>query len=328
MKFKVKYTKLGNQFFFISNLSEWHFSCKRKYNQDWLKTTGPLTRGEKKGLMKFTKILKKYGFKKERGENVYLGIPFTTSPQKTVWQKVKNWVNRKEYSEIKNIFEIFQGRFNKIWEESKIKLKKTAPAFEKNLNSKKNRLLFQNLANLYQANFPLNKKVNVYLFSGSENASPSGMAEFGENGVSITITNPKNLTESLLITLHEMVHFLFEENLRKKIRKLLPSFKIHSHPLIKTFGKTVIISELVLDTFLPGGYLAQKYYKIDVLRRNRENLNFFKKREEILRLYALRNFVVLDLYKLAKYYVENKKPIDEFYIHSTVKAMNKFLKKY
>lgn len=327
MKFKVKYTKLGNHFFFISNLTEWHFSCKKKYNQEWLKKTGPLIPEEKKALMKFARILKKYGFKKKKNKNLYLGIPFISSSQKTGWQRVKNWVNKKEYLEIKNIFEIFQKRFNKIWEEDKEKLRETAPVFEAKLNSKRNRSLLQTLANLYQTNLPLNKRVNIYLLSGPRNASPTGMAEFGGRGISITITDPKYLTQSLLIILHETVHFLFEKDFRKKIRKLLPYLKIHPHPLIKTYSKTTIVSELILDTFLPSGYLAQIYYKIDVLKRNRENLIFFKQKRGALKFYALRNFVVLDLYKLTKNYVESKKPLDEFYIRSAVKAINKFFKK-
>jgi hypothetical protein len=55
MKFKFKISKLANQFFFISNLSEWHFSCRQFYNQEWLKQTEPLTDNEKQILKEFKK---------------------------------------------------------------------------------------------------------------------------------------------------------------------------------------------------------------------------------------------------------------------------------
>jgi len=65
MKFKIKYTKLGNQFFFISNLTNWHFSCEKEYNEIWFKKIGNLNEEEKKVLKQFAKILNKYGFKKK-----------------------------------------------------------------------------------------------------------------------------------------------------------------------------------------------------------------------------------------------------------------------
>jgi len=47
MKFKVTSSKIGNFFFFITNLSEWHYSCRKSYNEEWVKILGDLTKKEK-----------------------------------------------------------------------------------------------------------------------------------------------------------------------------------------------------------------------------------------------------------------------------------------
>lgn len=62
MKFDIKYSKIGNFFFFISNLSDWHFSCRKEYNEAWIKQTGELSNNEKNAIENFRKIMTKYGF--------------------------------------------------------------------------------------------------------------------------------------------------------------------------------------------------------------------------------------------------------------------------
>ena len=65
MEFKIIISKSANKFFFISNLTEWHFSCRKMYNPIWLKHTGGnLSLQEKKYLKIFKNILIQYGFEK------------------------------------------------------------------------------------------------------------------------------------------------------------------------------------------------------------------------------------------------------------------------
>jgi hypothetical protein len=96
MKFEIIIPKIGNKFHLISNLAEWHFSCRRYDNRVWLKESGKLTKKEKNTLKDFTKILQKYHF----GEK-YLGIPFIRTKENLVWDRVKNGCLQKNMKKFK-----------------------------------------------------------------------------------------------------------------------------------------------------------------------------------------------------------------------------------
>ncbi|MCR4276747.1 MAG: hypothetical protein NUV87_01310, partial [Candidatus Roizmanbacteria bacterium] len=83
MKFNVTFSKIGNFFFFITNLSEWHYSCRKNYNEEWIKILGNLTKQEKGNLRQVTRIMTAYGFKQIKpGILTYLGESFITSKNK------------------------------------------------------------------------------------------------------------------------------------------------------------------------------------------------------------------------------------------------------
>src|SRR3989344_542952 len=62
MKFIFKISRLDNFYFFVSNLTEFHFSCRKHFNIDWISATGPLNQEEKKAINDVNAIFKKYGF--------------------------------------------------------------------------------------------------------------------------------------------------------------------------------------------------------------------------------------------------------------------------
>jgi MoaA/NifB/PqqE/SkfB family radical SAM enzyme len=103
MRFNIHLTKTGIFFHFLMNLTEFHHSCRKQDNKQWLFITGELTKKEKESLKEFKKLLRNYGY---QGEN-FLGIPFITSGEKEIWKKVKKWVKPDEFTKIKNIFKIF-----------------------------------------------------------------------------------------------------------------------------------------------------------------------------------------------------------------------------
>lgn len=165
MKFRIYYTKLGNQFFFISNLAEWHFSCRERYNKEWLKQTGALSNKEKNALKIFKKILRKYDFKEKNGKKLYLGIHFITSSKKKTWIEIKKYVNKEEFKKIKLIFKIFDRRFSQIWPEAKKKLSGIKRILNNTLNRKKEiKNILKELSVLYQQKIDNKSLIKIYLF--------------------------------------------------------------------------------------------------------------------------------------------------------------------
>ena len=60
MKFRFLISKQANFYFFVSNLSEWHFSCGKDYNILWKKELGQFSPKEKDALKRFKEIRLKY----------------------------------------------------------------------------------------------------------------------------------------------------------------------------------------------------------------------------------------------------------------------------
>ena len=56
MKFSININKSANFYFFIQNLSEWHFSNRKDYNDLWRKELGKFSEEEATALKKFKEI--------------------------------------------------------------------------------------------------------------------------------------------------------------------------------------------------------------------------------------------------------------------------------
>jgi len=76
MKIKFVNSDIANNFFVISNLAEWHFSCRREYNRKWLDLTGELNSEEEQAIKVFKGLMKKYGFDRRDPKAGYLGDIF------------------------------------------------------------------------------------------------------------------------------------------------------------------------------------------------------------------------------------------------------------
>lgn len=317
MQFNVKFTKLGNYFFFISNLTEWHFSCPKEYNKLWLKKTGSLTLKEKKSLKKLAKILKKYGFAKEE-KVTWLGTPFIISTEKRVWENVKKWVNKKEYKEIKKIFEIFKPRFEKIWSKESSKLSQAKKLLSKRLTSKL-RAALSDLSNFYDSKLPEKMTINIYLFAiPRESSRIGGGAALRQKGITLEIRDLKNIQDYLLVVMHEISHSFLEKDSIKKIKKIVMGFRFPSNKLIKERGKIGLISELILCSLIPDGYLAKKYFKIP----RKEKLKKFQQGWK-----SLVEYVTFHLYPLAEKYIDTERSLDRNFIVATVRLTKEFFKR-
>jgi hypothetical protein len=63
MKIVCKVSKSANEFFYISTLAAWHYSCRKDIRDAWLRRTGALTPEEEKALTSFSELMQvKYGF--------------------------------------------------------------------------------------------------------------------------------------------------------------------------------------------------------------------------------------------------------------------------
>ena len=209
------YSKNYNRFFFISNLAEWHFSCRKKYNETWLKNN-PLNKEEAAILNKTRLILQKYGF----GEN-YLGLAFFT--EEISWNKLKKRPSEQEFKIIKESLRIFDRRFNDIWKKELKGLIFWKKELKKEMNRADNQrrlVAFKKFLNSRHS-----KTIRVYLLISPPKGGLGGQAVTGENIVTLDCSGAfrKDKKRVVSILMHEIIHILqrdyFEPLIEDFIRK-------------------------------------------------------------------------------------------------------------
>jgi len=327
--FRFKVSRLANFFFFISNLSEWHFSCRPNYNTDWLKHSGKLTIKEKKALNEFKKIMNDYGFFYKNREYKYLGQVFFLNEENEVWDKLKDFVTEKEFIKIKEIFELFNPRFKKVWDKEKLII------WQKKLNrilrSKSSSELFEDLKIILGPPQRFKNKITTVhlLFSPSDN-SPAGGANLGETNLTLEVPIYKitkwNMEFAVSILAHELAHIYLKNSkilgiIKSRVRKFKKASLNHIIPQRPIFE---YVSEILIGAFVPLGYLSQKYFKnykpldsdwyfFENLDKALKEFKNFERRKSSF-FYWLERYFVWQLYPVAGYYQKTRKKIDKEFV--------------
>ena len=85
------------------------------------------------------------------------------------------------------------------------------------------------------------------------------------------------------------------------------------------------VKEMILVSLIPEGYLAEKFFNLDILKNLKEKKCIKEGRLE-KNYYDLMLYSVFKLYQLAKKYCDNKIQIDENYIEGAIKCWIDFEK--
>lgn len=270
MKFSIIIKKQGVFYFFVQNLSEWHFSCRKDYNKLWIEELGALSKKQKIALRELKKIHQKYSF----GPN-YLGHYFFL--KKNPWKNMKKKIPKNDLIIIKNTFSAFEEKFRSSYKKELPLLKN----WQKHLNEKINNPklinpILKTLNNLYNAKVK-SQKINIYLLPSTDKAAGGG-AGLNKKAITLEISriSLEQLNRVIGIIWHEVIHLLFE--------------KIYFYPLLKRKfpqdrNAVTLIKEATASSLFPGGILSKKFLKRLALPLNR-NLPL-KESKQVLNLTAL-----------------------------------------
>jgi len=343
MEFKLVISKLANFYFFISNLSEWHFSCRKDYNKIWLNISGPLNNKEEEALLKFKKILNKYGFVFRNKRFQYLGQTFFLYPENQIWKRLINFVKKEEFLEIREIFNIFKPRFEKMWKLYAVKDKRVN-ILKKSLNQNNYQSIFKDSEKFF-ANKNKIKKIKIFIIFSPLNYedTASGGANFGSNPI-ITLELPRlkhktwQLDYSIGVLAHEVGHILYKSTgYRRVAEKLLEKTTLPKN-LPKKFSpqrSTIeIIEELIINLLVPMGYLGQIYYKFKPtdIYFSKTNINklgeIYKniKKTKPVPTNRIIKYLTWQLYPLISCYIKSNKKIDKKFIELVIKSLNPVFK--
>ncbi|MFH1956398.1 MAG: hypothetical protein ABIJ28_02010 [Patescibacteria group bacterium] len=324
MKFNIKYSKFSNLFFFASNLSEWSQYCRKEYNGLWLKES-PLSEKEISLLNKLKEILKKYKI-----SNLIL----SSLTEDEALEKIKDIINSEDILIIKECLGVLEKRFGNLWKEEEKNLFLIKQEIEKTLDVSKK--IFDDIQTLYGIK-QMPQSIDIFLFTNPiVKRSVNGGGGLGENQISIEcskITGENNKNKMLeRVMIHEIVHVSFESKLKEKIKEFLKSNRFsdeYEDKIIKTSvfhqANSIIgtLKEMILVSLIPEGYLAEKFFDLNVLDNLRER-KCIKERTLEKNYYDLMLYAVYKLYPFAKKYCENKKEIYNDFIENAVKCWLEF----
>ncbi len=321
MKFNFKISKLDNFYFFVSNLTEFHFSCRPHFNKDWIQATGKLSQEEKLAIHNIRPIFKKYGFVFEKNKSLYLGKHFYCPEDQDKWNALKEYVSEAEYKKLSDSFKVFESRFNKMYREDLLQNWKFS--LEKELLGEKFITLFDFAKHFFGAKTS-DDILNIHLLmSPSLTWSTSGNADLGDKDITLEVPifniTQEQVELATCILVHETSHIWFEKNLNYKITKKLSG---------KNFE---LIKEVIIDCISPSGFPAQKYAKASnpFKRFLFHNLadgykaykNFVNSRKSNVK--KLNVYVSWHMYPLMSYYYLHNKKIDKKFVNIVTNIIKK-----
>lgn len=332
-------TRLGNQFFFISTLTNWHFSCRNGFIREWRQQTGPLSVLEKQALVDMTTILKKYRFGNPKKRWKYLGEYYMALPEDRAWPAIRKQVTKAEYAKLQKIFSTFEPHFAAIWKREEKRLNTAAKTLQEAVKSKKFLPLIHDLQILFRKNL-LEKKLTVILCMRPSRLPwymGGGSAIYGRNRFSLEAgdVNPKRklrIKKMLLIFFHEATHAaLAHPDFERRIGLFLKKTKkrpLLQNPLARHGHSPFnIINEAIVSSLLPEGYFEEKYFKGNLEKRYRRYFQHGITRQRQEDFHAWRIYAAFHLRPALLEYLKTKRPLDQEYIKATFRIFLAFLRK-
>lgn len=331
MKFKFNISKLSNQFFFISNLSEWHFSCRKEYNKNWRAGLPAFTSEQEETLKLFSEALKKY-------EKYKRGINFPIF-EKTISggniKSVTRGMSDKRRTTVENTFVLFKDYFEQLWQEAILRLKD----FTISVEGVESKTEIKNALEIIEAYFgkPIGGKnkiiVEVYLLMAPKGRWGGGGANIGPNRVTLEIGDMSDTGNNWIsrILLHEVTHLCYQKRFKKLMSNFIKTLSVKSY---KTFATVIffenldtVLKELITSSIIGEGIVDSLIFKIPIKERLKLDITKLDWSQRSLSS-LVRKSASLALFGLNEEYLKDKKPIDMNYIRQAFEFLQKFEQKY
>ena len=239
MKFQFIISKWANFYFFVSNLSEWHFSARKNYNLTWKEGFGGLSTEEENALNKFKEFRQGYNSGKTFFEEAF----FTTKNPFDILQKN---LPESEYQIIKQVFNILEKKFDILYDKDLSLMKEWRKKLINEMSDYSMDRIINILEKLYNTSTP-KKEINIYiLFSASQQTG--GGSNINDKSITIELSHYplEKINHILGIIWHEVIHLIYQDN----FYKLLLIYSLADQKVAD------FINELVATSLFPKGILG------------------------------------------------------------------------
>ncbi|MFH1161878.1 MAG: hypothetical protein V1696_01195 [Candidatus Jorgensenbacteria bacterium] len=314
MKFRFVISKTENLFFFISNLSEWHFSCRLDYNEACQALTGPLSNGEKKSLRRFKAVMQQRGFSYRNGKSIYLGMPFFIPTEGRKWKAITEFLDGDDLQIVKEAFHIFTPRFEKTWEQ--LAIKNWQRKIDGELRKDNVRNMFAGIEHFLGGKSSKLMKVHL-IASPSIKRSVSGGANLGKDDITLEVPvfklNDWNVGSGVSVLAHEAAHTFVDGNpIQRILSRFLRDNKLALPRFIsKDREPKNFLQEIITESCAPFGYFCSGVFRAyepttDVLLK-RPNVKF-DNYDDLMKV------LVWELYPVVAFYHFNHRGVDKDFL--------------
>lgn len=291
MKFSAVINKSAIFYFFIQNLSEWHFSNRKDYNEVWRQEIEPFTTEEENVLKKVREIHLRYPF----GES-YLGRVFFL--EENLWAKLEQRLTREEFTNLEKAFSVFENKFNSFWTKESTLLSGWKTELEKKLNhSLATETVVKQLKMIFNTTSYENE-IKIYLLPSTEKHVGGG-ANIDSKSITLEISRYplQNINHAIGIVWHETIHLSFQK------QYLFPLLLELFHDDKK---KIDLINEIAVSSLFPKGIMAVRLFKNRPTKQLGREINLQQ---------------TVDILNLTKEYIDRKKYFDKEYILKIVEVL-------
>lgn len=328
MEFEFKISKLGNLFFFVANLSEWHFSCRKEYNRIWRNSFATFGKKEQGALRQFREILKRY--EKETPDGVAFPLLAKALHAKQLTDITKR-IRRPDAAIVEDSLLLFNPAFEKLWHKAQPRLKKFVQMTKQ--RTVKSRI--HRASKILEVYFgkPHCKKVDAYLLFAPPNQWGGGGANIDPGKITLEVgdISPQGVDWASRTLLHETVHACYEKDFLSLLNafvQTVPSQNYQKFKIVKFFGDVKTpLKELIISSIIGEGIIDEKIFKFpprEQLKRDIVNLDWKNRSPSSL----LRKSAGIELYSLNQKYLKKKKTVDIPYIKYAWEFLKRFEQKY
>jgi len=290
--FTPQISRYANLYFFIQNLSEWHFSNRKKHNETWRKELH-FSKEAESTIQEFKKIHEQYSF----GDK-YLGRPFFI--YKNPWPAIEILTGKNNTVKIKRIFATLEPYFDTFYKKDETMLKKWATIITKPKFTASASYINNMLACFYGC-APYNDHCIIYLLLSTEKKNGGTSRTISDHAVTLELSRTPIKSEKLMLNIlwHELIHLYFRNFM---LYPLLEKYTKNNQTTMKK------IDELIASSLLPNGLL--KKHKLIIPNRHATSDNFNSR---------ISSNKIICVQELIYPYLQQKKTIDAKLVQELLK---------
>lgn len=254
--------------------------------------------------------LVKYNLRKYLLDEI-VSLSFYGKSKDKIWRQIEKIIGKENTKEIKKSVVFLDQIFAPYWRKASKHLLLWKQYFQNNQSLFQQALI--ELKKLSGIKHFTISKIPIYLVSNSTSNDKEIKARFSwtpkESFIAVEIPLglkvPNNFFP-LAVLMHEFFHLMLRKNknLFLKIANIAKENDKLFTKLAEGMPNRIFLEELLISSFIPEGYLSEKYFNTKVV-------SCISKPKDLLRW---RKFVAFKLYQAAKKYINNTRQIDENYL--------------